>query len=126
MAITTAASGGLMKNTHRHEPTWISQPPTKGAIAEAVPLSADQAPIALALSVLRNDDWMMARLAGVSSAPPMPCMALAPISSPAVGASAQSMEATANQMTPMTNTRRLPYRSPQAPPSRISDASVSV
>ncbi len=51
---------------------------------------------------------MMARLPGVSSAPPMPCSARAAISTSTVGASAHSAEASANQATPIRNTRRRP------------------
>ena len=39
---------------------------------------------------------------------------------------ASALCAAANQIAPSTNTRRLPYRSPSEPPSRISPASVSV
>jgi hypothetical protein len=42
------------------------------------------------------------------------------------GVSPHSSEAPANQQTPMTNTRRRPYRSLSEPPSSMSAASVSV
>jgi hypothetical protein len=126
IAITTIASGGLIRKTKRQEPTWSSQPPRNGAIADAVPLNPDQAPIALARSVSVKLAWMMARLAGVRSAPPTPCRARAAISQPLLGASAHSRDAAANHATPITNTRLRPYLSPQEPPSRISEASVKV
>ena len=115
-----------MRKTNRHDATSTSQPPTNGPIAVATPPSPDQAPIARARSSGANDAWIIARLPGVSSAPPTPCSARAAISSGAVGASPQSSDASANQTTPITKTRRRPYRSPSEPPSRISDASVSV
>ena len=126
MATTAAASGTLITKTHRHDATPSSPPPTNGASAPATPLNAAQAPTALALSVAAKLDWMMARLAGVTSAPPMPCSVRAAISAWMPGASAQSTEAAVNHTEPMTKTRRRPNRSPAAPPSRISDASVTV
>ena len=65
-------------------------------------------PMAWARSSSRNVDWMIARLPGVSSAPPMPCRARATISTPALGATPHSSEATANQTTPVTKMRRRP------------------
>ena len=97
-----------MRKTHRQEATWISQPPTNGPTAVATPPSPDHAPIARARSCGANVAWIIARLPGVSSAPPTPCRARAAMSSGAVGASPQSSEATANHTTPMTNTRRRP------------------
>jgi hypothetical protein len=69
---------------------------------------------------------MIARLPGVRSAPPTPCSTLAAMRNSAVGASAHSREAPVKAITPITNTRRRPTRSPSEPPSRISDASASV
>jgi hypothetical protein len=125
-ATTSAASGRLMRNTHRHPGPSMSQPPTNGPAAEATPASPDQAPTARARSSGANDAWMSAKDPGVSSAPPMPCRMRAATSQPIVGASAHSSEAAANHTTPIRNTRRRPYRSPSAPPSRISPASESV
>jgi hypothetical protein len=68
----------------------------------------------------------MARLPGVSSAPPMPCSTRPAIITSRFGATAQTAEATANQTTPTTNSRRLPSRSPSEPLSRISEASISM
>ncbi len=99
-AITTAASGRLMKNTSRQETALISQPPTNGPIAVATPPRPDQAPIAAIRSSWANDACKMARLPGVSSAPPTPCRARAAISTPAFGASPHSSEASANHTVP--------------------------
>ena len=57
-------------------------------------------PIARARSPGRNEDWISARLPGVSSAPPTPCTARAAASSPVLCASPQSSEAAANQRDP--------------------------
>ncbi len=42
-----------------------------------------------------------------------------------VGAPPHATEAAANQVTPMTNVRRLPHRSPNDPPSRTSAPRVT-
>ena len=97
-----------MRNTQRQDATAISQPPRNGPIAVATPPSPDHAPIARARSSGAKDAWIIARLPGVSSAAPTPCSARAAISSGAVGASPHSSDATANQTTPITKTRRRP------------------
>src|SRR5215467_13365727 len=68
---------------------------------------------------------MSARLPGTSSAAPTPWTARAAISRPTVGAAAQAPDAAANSATPHENTRRLPNRSPSAPPTSTSAASKS-
>jgi hypothetical protein len=54
---------------------------------------------------------MIARLAGVISAPPTPCTARAAMSQPMPGAAAHSTDARVNQVSPARNTRRRPQRS---------------
>ena len=95
-------------------------------MAAATPPSPDQAPIVRARSSGSNEAWISASDPGVSSAPPMPCSTRAAMRNPAVGATAHSSDAVANHATPTRNTRRRPYRSPSAPPSRISAARASV
>ena len=91
-----------------------------------MPARPDQAPIARIRSCGRNDDCRIARLPGVSRAPPIPWTARAATSVSMFGAMPQASDATANHTTPMTKTRRRPNRSPSEPPSRINEASVSV
>ena len=64
--------------------------------------------MARARSSGRNDACRMARLAGVSSAPPTPWTTRAPMSSPALGARPQQADATANQTTPTEKMRLRP------------------
>ena len=123
--MTTAASGRFTRNTSRQDQTSTSHPPTSGPIAPAIPPNPDHAPIARGRSSRVNDAEMIARLPGVSSAPPMPWSARAATSVATFGARPQSADAIANQAVPMMNTRRRPNRSPSEPPSRINDASVS-
>ncbi|PBC71282.1 hypothetical protein BX265_5879 [Streptomyces sp. TLI_235] len=124
-AITTTATGRLSRKIHRQPGPSTSHPPRNGPTAAATPPSPDQAPTAAPRSSAWNTACSMASEPGVSSAPPTPCSARAAISTSMFGAAAQNAEATANQATPIRNTRRRPYRSPSEPPSRISAASVS-
>jgi hypothetical protein len=50
----------------------------------------------------------MARLPGVSSAPPMPCSSRAAMSAWTFGAAAQSGDAAVNRVVPATKMRRRP------------------
>jgi hypothetical protein len=61
----------------------------------------------------------------VKSAAPIPCNTRAAMSTSMVGAAPDRREAAANQTVPIRKTFRRPYRSPNAPPSRINDASAS-
>ena len=124
--ITTAASGTLMTKISRHDTDWISQPPTNGPIAVVMPAKPDHAPIAAARSWRRKLASRIARLPGVSSAPPTPWNARARMRSPDVGATAHASDATANHTTPTTKMRRRPSRSPSEPPKRRNAAKVNV
>ena len=108
MNTTNTASGRLMKNTRRHDTALISHPPRNGPIAVATPPSPDHAPMAAERSSSANEACRMARLPGVSSAPPTPCRARAAISTAASGASPHSSDATANHTMPIWNTFRRP------------------
>ena len=122
----TAATGTLIRKIDRQLPASSSHPPRKGAIAEDTPLNPAHVPIAR----VRSPGWkaasMIARLAGVISAPPIPCTARAAMSHPMPGAAAHSTDARVNQPSPARNTRRRPQRSLSEPASRISEARVSV
>jgi hypothetical protein len=62
----------LIRKIGRQPPTSSSDPPRKGAIAEDTPLNPAHVPIACVRSAGWKVASMMARLAGVISAPPMP------------------------------------------------------
>ncbi len=113
-----------MRNTQRHEATSTSHPPSSGPIAVATPPRPDQAPMARARSSVANDACRIARLPGVSSAAPTPCTARAAMRVSTFGAIPHSSEASANQATPTTKTRRRPNRSPSVPLIRMNDARV--
>ena len=122
---TKADNGRLMRKIQRHEAASTSHPPRNGPMADATPLSPDQAPMARARSSGRNVASRMARLPGVSSAPPTPCTTRARTRNTAVGATAHSSEPTANTTMPSWKMRLRPNRSPSDPPSRISDETAS-
>jgi hypothetical protein len=82
-----------------------SHPPRNGAIAAEIPLNPAHVPIARGRSPGAKAASMMARLAGVISAPPMPCTARAAMSHPMPGAAAHSTDATVNQPRPARNAR---------------------
>ncbi|HMD93616.1 MAG TPA: hypothetical protein VKG80_13340 [Trebonia sp.] len=89
-----AATGTLIRKIHRQLPASRSHPPRKGAIAEETPLNPAHVPIAYVRSPGWMDASMIARLAGVISAPPTPCTARAAMSRPMLGAAAHSTDAT--------------------------------
>jgi hypothetical protein len=97
-----------MRKISRQEAACTSQPPRNGPIAAVTPPSPDQAPIAGPRSEGRKLASMIARLPGVSRAPPTPWRARAAISASALGARPHSSDAAANQTTPMTKIRRRP------------------
>ena len=108
MATTSTATGKLMKNTSRQDTASISHPPRNGPNAVATPPSPDHAPIAAIRSSSANEACRMARLPGVSSAPPTPCSARAAIRTPMPGATPHSSDASANHTVPTTNIFRRP------------------
>jgi len=122
----TAATGTLIRKIARQLPASSSHPPRNGAIAAETPLNPAHVPIARVRSAGWKAASMIARLAGVISAPPMPCTARAAMSQPMPGAAAHSTDAAVNQPSPARNTRRRPQRSLSEPASRISEARVSV
>ena len=122
----TADTGTLIRKINRQLPASSSHPPTKGAIAADTPLKPAQVPIARTRSSGRKVASMIARLAGVISAPPTPWVARAAMSHPIPGETAHSTDARVNQVNPARKTRRRPQRSLSEPASRISEASVSV
>ena len=108
MIATTTPIGRLMMKIARHDAAPTRKPPSSGPTAVTTPPRPDQAPIAAARSVGRKLASIIARLPGVSSAPPTPCSMRAKTSAVALGAIAQRSEATVNRATPITNTRRRP------------------
>lgn len=70
--------------------------------------------------------WSRASEPGTISAAPSPSTSRAPTRKGAFGASAHAAEATVNTATPLQKTRRLPSRSPSAPPVSRNPARTRV
>ncbi len=120
-----STTGTLTAKIHRHEAVSTSCPPMSGPSTVPIPLHAVQAPIARPRSSGGKVAAITASAAGVSSAPQTPWSARDSTSSSIVGATAQKTDVTPNPITPNSNTRRAPNRSPSDPPTRISEASVT-
>ena len=84
----------------------------------ATPPSPDQAPIARARSAGRKLASMIARLPGVSSAPPIPWISRATIRNSTLGATAQSSEASGEEPDPGLEDLPPPEPVPEAPPEQ--------
>ncbi len=103
----------------------MSHPPKNGPMAVATPPRPDQAPTARARSSGWNTADRIARLPGTSSAAPIPCTARARTSSSTLGATPHRIEAAVKPASPITKTRRRPYRSPREPPRSTSAVRVT-
>ncbi len=124
MSRTAAASGTLSRKAQAQEARSTRAPPSTGPMAAAMPLKPDQVPIAPPRSACGKAALMSARLPGTSKAAPTPCTARARMSWCTVAASAQPIEAAPKSATPIAKMRRLPKRSPKAPPTSNSAASI--
>ena len=95
-------------------------------MARASALTAAQMPMAMLRSLtLVNVAMMMASVAGISSAAPMPWTARLAMSTPPLPASPAASEDSVKTARPTTNSLRRPYRSASLPPTSSSPASVS-
>ncbi len=122
-AITTMiAIGTLIQNTARQENCSTRNPPNAGPIAEVIDVNPAQVPIAAPRAVPDQSALMIAKLPGMSIAPPTPCNTRAPTSVSRLGATAAMIDATVKITTPTTYNLRRPSRSPSEPPTRMRDA----
>ena len=94
--------GMFTRNTEPHQKCSSSQPPVTGPRATARPVVADQMPMALARSVGSvNTLDRIARVAGNTSAAPMPIAARAAISPSAVPANAAQIDVAPKSRSPI-------------------------
>src|SRR5262245_36367488 len=119
MAITTTASGRLMKKTQCHDTCSISHPPRTGPRAVVIAVNPDQVPIACPRDCSSKDALMIARLPGTRNAAATPCTQRQATKLAMLDEKPQPAEAMANTPTPTRNIARLPKESPSAPPTRI-------
>jgi hypothetical protein len=95
----------LIRKIARHETASTSQPPRSGPMTNEMPVHAVHVPIALPRSSPLKTTVIVARAAGVRSAPATPCSARARMSTSALHAAAANSEVAAKAATPITNTR---------------------
>ena len=115
----------LMRKMTRQVETSTSQPPRVGPRMNEMPVQDVHCPMALPRAVPVKVVVIMAREAGVRSAPAMPWRPRKTISAGAFGAIAHRTETPAKLATPIAKTLDSPKMSPSEPPTRISDPSVS-
>ena len=105
----------------------MSTPPSSTPAAPPAPPIAPQMPTArLRAGPSANVVVRIDSEAGATIAPPRPCAARAAISRTLLSASPPASEASANSVSPKTNTRRRPSRSAARPPSSRKPANVTV
>lgn len=124
---TSTPIGSLMNRIHRQDSRSVSTPPATTPVAAPAPATALHTPRARVRAL--GSVKVVVRIvsvAGDSTAPPNPCSALAPISSPPVWAKPPSSDISENSPTPIRNSRRRPHRSAARPPSSRKPAKVSV
>ena len=123
--MVTAISGRLTQKISRQSSSTSSPPPT-GPIRVEIPAQAVHRPTARPRASPSKVAARIASEPGTSSAPAIPCSALAPIRVSSLGAMAQSTEQIANPTRPITNIRRRPKRSPSEPPTSSSETRASM
>ncbi len=123
---TASPMGTLSQKIQCHEMPPTTAPPTTGPRATPSPLMPDQMPSATPRRPAGNASDRRVSVNGVTSAPPAPWRARAPINAPMLGASAAAAEPSVKMANPKLNMRRLPNRSPSAAPVRSSTAKLSV
>jgi hypothetical protein len=119
-ASTASPIGTLTRNTGRH---WV---PNRFAVTSTPPITcpatnpedstAVYALSARARAAPSKRTWMTLMICGTMAAAPAPWTNLAAMSTPIPGASPQVSDASVKIATPLTNIRRLPYRSPSRAP----------
>ncbi len=121
-----ATMGMLMRNTEPHQKCSNKKPPATGPNATAIPDTADHKPMAFARSMgSMNRLVMIARVAGKTSAAPMPIAPRQKISDPLVFANAAAALHAAKRTKPICSVRLRPYRSPMPPPANNNPANTS-
>lgn len=114
----TPVSGTFTKKTASQPSAPVRMPPSSAPrLSPAAPHTAHTVIARLRAGPSANMVTTRERVAGISTAPPSPCSALAQISGAGEEASPPSSEATPYSSMPATNMRRLPSRSDRRPPS---------
>ena len=126
MAKVITPTGTLMRKIQPQWRCWLIRPPSAGPAARASAPAAAQMPMAMLRSLtLVNVAMMMASVAGMSRAAPMPWMARLAMSTPPLPASPATSEDSVKTAMPARNSLRRPNTSASLPPTSSSPATVS-
>ena len=126
MAKVITPIGTLMRKIQPQCRCWLIRPPRAGPVARASAPTAAQMPMAVLRSLtFVNVAMMMARVAGISRAAPMPWTARLPMSTPPLPASPAASEDSVKTTMPIRNSLRRPNTSASLPPTSSSPATVS-
>ena len=119
-------TGTLMRKIQPQCRCWLIRPPSAGPVARASAPAAAQMPMAMLRSLtLVNAVMMMASVAGISRAAPMPWMARLAMSTPPLPASPAASEDSVKTAMPARNSLRRPNTSASLPPTSSNPATVS-
>ena len=117
--VPTTPTGTLIRKIIRqplpNRSASMRKPARIGPSTAASPMIGPNGMNAFCRSSGWKDCFTMASPCGIITAPNAPCSTRKAISAPAVGASAESSDATVNPAMPMMNIRRRPTRSPAGP-----------
>jgi hypothetical protein len=122
----TTTIGTLIRNTEPHQKWSSSRPPVTGPIAIPMPTAAAHRPMARPRSAGSKTLVMIARVCGMTAAPPKPIAARARMSWSGVRAYEEMSEARPNSSIPIISMRLRPIRSPSTPKVNSSPANTSV
>jgi hypothetical protein len=126
MTKVSTPTGTLMRKIQPQCRCWLIRPPSAGPVARASAPAAAQMPMAMLRSLtLVNVAMMMASVAGMSRAAPMPWMARLAMSTPPLPASPATSEDSVKTAMPARNSLRRPNTSASLPPTSSSPATVS-
>ena len=109
MAKVITPTGTLMRKIQPQRKCWLIRPPSTGPVARASAPAAAQMPMAMLRSLmLVNVAMMMASVAGISRAAPMPWMARLAMSTLPLPASPAASEDSVKTAIPARNSLRRP------------------
>lgn len=129
ISIATSESttiGALIMKTEPHQKWSSSRPPAIGPTAMATPTPPAQIPIALGCSSRSKTFIKMARLEGITKAPPTPISARKVISSAGEPDTPASTDPAPNTARPKSSIFLRPRRSPSSPAVNSSPAKTRV
>ena len=120
-----AVTGRLMKNTHRQLNSSVRKPPSSGPTALPSPATPRISPPARPAFSSGSSAYVIPRIAGHISAPPMPMRPRHTINGTTLGMRPAASEKTAKKPAPIMKMRLRPNRSARRPPVTISTPNTS-